>query len=61
MWFTTKLKSFIKSIFFVSSRSNAAGCQVGKYDIPFFSIHFPRDAVIPYSLPKIFLSATLPK
>ena len=31
-----------------------------KYNIPFFSIHFPLLAVIPYSLPNIFFKATLP-
>ena len=54
---TTSFKSFIKSIFLVSSRNNAAGCHVGIYNIPFFSIHFPLLAVIPYSCPKIFFNA----
>ena len=37
------------------------GCQVGRYLMPFLLNHFPLEAVILYSGPKICLSAILPK
>lgn len=54
-------KSFQKSIFLLSSLNNAAGWNVGNIFIPSFSNHLPLLAVIPYSSPRIFFNATLPK
>ena len=57
----TFFKSFQNSIFFVSSLSNAAGCQVGIYIISFFSNQFPLADDILYSSPNIFFRAVFPK